>query len=154
MIETLDNATRERMAFLDVVCSAKVICVLGEFVNKKGLSVSEYAILLLLLKCPGLNQKKLSGSTGLNVNTVTRALDSLEKKRLAKRRANPFNRKETFPELTIKGRELIELVLAAMVEHQVGFYSKFAPEDIMTLFKILSAVYSHGRRGDDVELPF
>ncbi|MCG8341480.1 MAG: MarR family winged helix-turn-helix transcriptional regulator [Chlorobiales bacterium] len=76
-----------------------------------NISPEQFAVLVRLSISDGLSQNVIAEYVLKDDATITRILDSLEKKKLAIRKKAPHDRRSNLAYLTSKGRELVEKML-------------------------------------------
>src|SRR3954463_15287957 len=111
----MDNYTpEERRALKLFVVLARAAASVGEHARqdilRHGLSVSEFAVLELLLHKGPQPLGEIAGRILLATGSVTYVIDQLEKQGLVVRRACPTDRRVTFADLTDEGRERIDSI--------------------------------------------
>lgn len=83
-----------------------------------GVTPVQYAALKGVAAAPGVDQRTLARTIGLDTSTTGGVLDRLESRGLLQRNANPEDRRVRLLTLTPAGRELLEQVTPAMLRAQ------------------------------------
>jgi len=92
---------------------------LGEGLQKHGVTVAQWAVLVVLWEVDGLTQKDLSERVAVETPTLSRTIDRMERDKLVERVRNIEDRRQVHVNLTERGaalwRDLVpeaEIVLA------------------------------------------
>jgi DNA-binding MarR family transcriptional regulator len=83
-----------------------------------GLTPVQYAALQAVAVAPGLDQRTLARSIGLDTSTTGGVVDRLEARGLLQRNANPEDRRVRLLTLTAEGRVLLNQVTPAVLRAQ------------------------------------
>lgn len=109
----------------------------GEQAQKHGLQLRDHIVLSALHKGPGLTQKELGRSIGLDKTTLMSQLDRLERAGLVVRHPDPNDRRARVPEITPAGEELRAKVAKDGAEAERAALATFPPDDVATLRRML-----------------
>ena len=102
-----------------------------------GLSPAHASLMLLVFESPGISPKQLSQKLHLTPSTITRFIDSLEKKRLVKRKTKG---KSVFIFSSKKGSDLKKPIALAYRKLYFEYTTALGPEKANHLsFRILNA---------------
>ncbi|WP_047155127.1 MarR family winged helix-turn-helix transcriptional regulator [Aneurinibacillus tyrosinisolvens] len=81
-----------------------------------GITLEQWTVLNRLAEQDGINQKELARRTGKDQTNVTRILDQLERKGLARRKPNAGDRRSFLAVVTEDGRKLNEILVPIEAE--------------------------------------
>ncbi len=115
-----------------------------------GLSVSQAYALRALHERGPLAMGELAAELHLKLSTITRIVDSLVEKGMARRASDPSDRRVCRLALSAKGRSLWRRVEAALVESDLDVLRALAPEERESLIRaigLLSASADRWRAG-------
>ena len=100
-------------------------------------SPEQFAVLVLLSISDGLSQNVVAEYVLKDDATITRILDSLEKKKLAVRKRAPHDRRSNLAYLTPKGRKLVEKMLMEVNELNDSLIQGIDSEKVKVVFEVL-----------------
>ena len=83
-----------------------------------GLTPVQYAAMQTVSNTPGIDQRTLARTIGLDTSTIGGVIDRLEARNLAQRNASPDDRRVRLLDLTDAGRALLAQVIPAMQRAQ------------------------------------
>ena len=83
-----------------------------------GVTPVQYAALQTVRDTPGIDQRTLAGSIGLDTSTIAGVLDRLQARGLLERSAAPADRRVRLLALTKNGRALLDVLLPDMQRAQ------------------------------------
>jgi DNA-binding MarR family transcriptional regulator len=83
-----------------------------------GLTPVQYAALSKVSATPGVDQRTLAGSIGLDTSTIAGVIDRLEARGLMQRNASPEDRRVRLLKLTTEGRKLLQAIEPDMLKAQ------------------------------------
>ena len=131
------------IAFLLNAASTRAYQHITNLLDEFELNITEYFMLLLLENgVEELSQKQAAETLFINVNTVTRLLDDLENRELAKRETNPQNRKENYPVITPKGSKLVKRAATKVIGGKREAYSVLSDHEYHELERILLKLHT------------
>lgn len=138
------QAVLRHVGFLLRLASTRAQNTFTSLLEEFNLTPDEYFVLLLLNKSEGLqySQKQMAELLCLNVNTITRLLDQLERKKLARRLTNPQNRKENRPEITQQGVKTALVALKKVDNTRDHVYRDLTREELKELHRILLKLFN------------
>lgn len=110
----------------------------------------QWAVICKLREEDDLNQNALASRTIKDKTTITRILDSLERKDLIARRRDGRDRRSHRVQLTAKGRELGDRLLPIVEGFCARVYGRLSQTDRADLVRILDAIND---RLDESERP-
>jgi DNA-binding MarR family transcriptional regulator len=104
----LDN----QLCFALYSCSKEVTRAYAPYLNKLGITYTQYITLLVLWEKDHLNVKELGEKLGLDSGTLTPLLKKLEALNVVKRNRDKSDERNVYVDLTQKGKEMKEEALA------------------------------------------
>ena len=105
------------------------------------ISVSQCYI-MYELKPGGLRMQVLADRMHLDISTMTRVVDQLQKKRYTRRQSNPKDRRIVNVFLTEKGRVLLEKIENGIIETDRTILEKVSPEVRESILLVLKELLS------------
>ena len=94
------------------------VAVFLEETQAHGLTPVQYAALQTVSNAPGIDQRTLASTIGLDTSTIAGVIDRLEARVLLQRSASPQDRRVRLLALTAQGRGLLSAVTPAMQRAQ------------------------------------
>lgn len=115
------------------------------FFIELGLTVGQGQprILKELREHGAMNQKELADACLMDVTTMSRTLDRMEKDELLKRESNPYNRRSWNVTLTDYGMEKADEVIKIFQKVNNVIYKDFSKEELTVLSQITDKVQSN-----------
>lgn len=111
-----------------------------QLVEENGVSVSEWVALRQLFPSSSLSPAELIASLGMTKGAISKVLDRLETKGLARRSSDPEDGRAQRIELTRAGRTLIPRLAALADQNDAHFFGHLAPEERESLQRTLMAI--------------
>ncbi|MDQ1365291.1 MAG: MarR family transcriptional regulator, transcriptional regulator for hemolysin [Acidimicrobiaceae bacterium] len=115
-----------------------------------GSSLNTYVVLRTAAHWPGVSQRQLATSLGIEGPTLTHHLDRLAADGLIKRARNPSDRRVSYVELTPAGRTHLDRVETHAQMRDQEFRAMFTPEEAATLVSLLNRIRDHFMEEADV----
>jgi MarR family transcriptional regulator for hemolysin len=115
-----------------------------------GSSLNTYLVLRTVAQWPGVSQRQLATSLGIEGPTLTHHLDRLAADGLIERARNPSDRRVSYVELTPAGRTHLDRVETHAQKRDREFRSMFTPEEAATLVSLLNRIRDHFTEEADV----
>jgi DNA-binding MarR family transcriptional regulator len=103
----------------------------------QGLTPVQYAALQAVANAPGVDQRTLARSIGLDTSTTGGVVDRLEARALLQRSANPDDRRVRLLHLTDAGRALLAQAQPAMLRAQQRILEPLPPAERETFLRML-----------------
>jgi MarR family transcriptional regulator, lower aerobic nicotinate degradation pathway regulator len=94
------------------------VAVFLQETESSGITPVQYAALQTVANVPGVDQRTLARTIGLDTSTIAAVIDRLEARGLMQRSASPDDRRVRLLSLTPDGREALQAVLPAMQRAQ------------------------------------
>lgn len=105
-----------------------------------GLTPVQYAALQGVADAPGVDQRTLARTIGLDTSTTGGVVDRLEARGLLQRNANPEDRRVRLLTLTEDGRALLEAAIPAMLRAQKRILEPLPAAERKLFMKMLRAL--------------
>src|SRR3954447_877524 len=116
-----------------------------------AVTLPQFRALVVLDGAEGLNVGALANELRIQPSTATRLCDRLVRKRLARRRINPSNRREVTIELTAAGSAMVRDVTARRRREIVAIMGKVPASQRAAIVKALTA-FREAAGQDDLAL--
>lgn len=97
----------------------------------------QYSTLQALNNKPGIDQKTLAATIGIDTSTIVGVLDRLEARGLVVRTVVPNDRRSRLIEPTEEGREMLAQLLPRVVKSQDRLLATLSPADAKHLMRIM-----------------
>lgn len=110
------------------------------------ITIEQFSLLHRLTEQDGISQKDLSKRVGKDQTNVTRILDQLERKGLAKRMPNQEDRRSFLAFVTEEGRSLAELLVPIESEVIQQILDGFSDSDVLQLKRMLWQIEENANR--------
>jgi MarR family transcriptional regulator for hemolysin len=118
-----------------------------------GSSLNTFVVLRTVASGPGVSQRQLASSLGIEGPTLTHHLDRLAADGLLLRVPSPSDRRVSFVELTDAGRAHLDQVQAYADQLDHEFRTLFTPSEICVLSELLTRIRNHFSEEADVHDP-
>lgn len=102
-----------------------------------GITPVQYAALLAVSNAPGVDQRTLARTIGLDTSTTGGVIDRLEARGLLARHARPEDRRVRLLALTAEGRARLREVTPAMLRAQERMLEPLTPRQRETFLRLL-----------------
>jgi MarR family transcriptional regulator, lower aerobic nicotinate degradation pathway regulator len=105
-----------------------------------GVTPVQYAALQMVGGAPGIDQRSLARSIGLDTSTIAGVIDRLEARGLMLRNASPDDRRVRLLSLTDEGRALLEATLPSVLRAQQRMLEPLLPgerSEFMRMLRVL-----------------
>lgn len=111
-----------------------------------NISPEQFAVLVCLRSGDGLSQNAIAEYVLKDDATITRILDSLEKKKLAVRKKAEHDRRSNLAYLTPRGRELIKTVFPKVKHLNERLLDGIEEDQIQVVFEVLAKLRDNARK--------
>ncbi len=101
------------------------------------ITTAQFSVLLLVRDNPGLNQKTLAGTLGVETPRMVLIVDYLENRGLVTRLASTVDRRARAIFLTPEGRKLLKLLEKRSVDYERRIVERLRGDDKATLLRML-----------------
>jgi MarR family transcriptional regulator, transcriptional regulator for hemolysin len=116
-----------------------------------GSSLNTYIVLRTVAYCPGVSQRQLAASLGIEGPTLTHHLDRLASDGLIERVRNQADRRVSYVEMTPAGRAHLDRVEAYAEIHDKEFRSLFTDDEAAALALLLTRIKARYTEEADVD---
>lgn len=113
----------------------------NELANRHGISMSMGFILLMINKEYGTNTTKIGPKMGMEANSLSRTLKSMEEMELIYRKPDEEDKRKVRICLTPLGIEKRTIALEAVYSFNELLYSNSSKEDLNGFFKVMAGVH-------------
>ena len=134
----MNYALKDSIAYRLIRSSNSVVNSLNKRLSSYDIAIEQRATLEIIKYEPDVNQTKIANLLGKDKTTISRSLNSLEKKELITRESDTKNDKRSNKiKLTLKGQKILEDTLLDVTDFREGLSSKISDEEQELFFKIL-----------------
>ncbi len=110
-----------------------------------NISPEQFAVLVRLSRSEGLSQNIIAEYVLKDDATITRILDSLEKKKLAVRKKDEHDRRSNLAFLTPKGRDVVEKMLPEVSELNRHLLEGVDSEEVRVVYDVLDRLRENAK---------
>jgi DNA-binding MarR family transcriptional regulator len=111
-----------------------------KLVEDAGVSVSEWVALRQMFEAERSTPKDLMGSLGMTKGAISKVLDRLERKELARRVADPADGRALHLELTRAGRALVPRLAKLADDNDEHFFGQLSATAHASLVRVLKQI--------------
>jgi DNA-binding MarR family transcriptional regulator len=122
---------------------ARIATAFAEEVRPLGASLQEWRVLAALREKDGRRMGDLSETTSIEVSTLTRLVDNMEKKGLVARRRDDGDARVVALFVTAAGRRLTQRLLPIAERYETVALKGFAPREAEALKAALRRLYAN-----------
>ena len=122
---------------------ARIATAFGEEVRPLGASLQEWRVLAALREKDGRRMGDLSETTSIEVSTLTRLVDNMEKKGLVARRRDNGDARVVSLFVTAAGRRLTQRILPIAERYETVALKGFEPREAEALKAALRRLYAN-----------
>ena len=112
-------------------------------VRPLGASLQTWRVLAALRERDGRRMGELSETTAIEVSTLTRLVDGMERRRLVKRRRDPADARVVLLHVAPAGRRLTARLLPIAERYERVALAGFSPREAETLRRALRRLYAN-----------
>ncbi|EHR71592.1 transcriptional regulator [Burkholderiales bacterium JOSHI_001] len=116
------------------------VAIFLEETQALGITPVQYGALYSAWRQPGLDQRSLAASIGLDTSTLGGVIDRLERRGLIERRASPDDRRVRLLQVTSEGEALLNQVIPAMLRAQSRIVAPLPEADRPRFLAMLKTV--------------
>ena len=102
-----------------------------------GITPVQYAALQAIHNAPGIDQKTLASSIGVDTSTIGGVIERLDTRRLVARTASDSDRRVKRLHLTADGKKLLAAVIPAMLRAQQRILAPLSERDSTSFMRML-----------------
>lgn len=134
----MNYALKDSIAYRLIRSSNSVVNSLNKELSFYDIAIEQRATLEIIKYEPSVNQTKIAQLLGKDKTTISRSLNSLEKKELITRQSDIHNDKRNNKiKLTKKGEMILENTLSNVKDFRQSLSSKISDEEQKLFFEIL-----------------
>lgn len=122
---------------LNVVAQAVSGGLSAAYADTYGISPPEWRVLATLGEYPQMTARDVSGHSGMHKTQVSRAVLSLEKRRLLARFPSTADRREEILSLSAAGRRIYETLAPMALRYERGLLQGLSPRERATLDRLI-----------------
>ena len=122
---------------------ARIATAFGEEVRPLGASLQIWRVLAALREKDGRRMGDLSQTTSIEVSTLTRLVDNMEKGGLVERRRDAGDARVVALHVTAAGRRLTRRILPIAERYEAVALKGFSVQEVETLKKALRRLYDN-----------
>ena len=122
---------------------ARIASAFGEEVRPLGATLQIWRVLAALREKDGRRMGDLSQTTSIEVSTLTRMVDNMEKKGLVARRRDSQDSRAVILEVTPAGRQLTRRILPIAERYETVALKGFSAREAETLKQALRRLYDN-----------
>jgi MarR family transcriptional regulator, organic hydroperoxide resistance regulator len=122
---------------------ARIATAFGEEVRPLGASLQIWRVLAALRERDGRRMGDLSAVTSIEMSTLTRLVDAMERRRLLARRREPDDARAIAVCVTAAGRRLTGRILPIAERYEKVALEGFLPRDVTALKAALRRLYAN-----------
>jgi MarR family transcriptional regulator, organic hydroperoxide resistance regulator len=122
---------------------ARIATAFGEEMRPLGATLQMWRVLAALRERGGLRMGDLSDTTSIEVSTLTRLVDAMEKKKLVVRRRAPRDARVVTLHATPAGRRLTERIVPIAERYEDAALAGFSAADAERLKAALRRLYAN-----------
>ncbi|MGB0631603.1 MAG: MarR family winged helix-turn-helix transcriptional regulator [Alphaproteobacteria bacterium] len=148
----MDEALEERlrnMSLQDVpghlirLCQQRAVDIFVEEVGEEGPNPRQFAVLVNVLKTPGMSQTALVEASGIDRSTLTEVLKRMIDRDLVSKSRTKKDQRANALYITERGRDMLATALDATQRAQARILAPLPEEDRDQAMKILTALSGH-----------
>lgn len=122
---------------------ARIASAFGEEMRPLGASLQVWRVLAGLREQDGLRMGSLSRTTSIEVSTLTRLVDNMEKGGLVERRRDASDARAVALHVTAAGRRLTRRILPIAERYEAVALKGFSADEAAVLRKALKRLYAN-----------
>jgi DNA-binding MarR family transcriptional regulator len=122
---------------------ACIATAFGEEMRPLGASLQIWRVLAALREKDGCRMGDLSATTSIDVSTLTRLVDAMEKKRLVARRRDPADARAIALYVTAAGKRLTQRILPIALRYETVALQGLTPGEATALKAALRRLYAN-----------
>jgi DNA-binding MarR family transcriptional regulator len=122
---------------------ARIATAFGEEVRPLGASLQMWRVLAALREKDGRRMGELSATTSIEVSTLTRLVDQMEKKGMVARRRDPADARAVALFVTAAGRRLTRRIVPIAERYEQVALEGFGAREAATLKAALRRLYAN-----------
>jgi len=134
----MNYALKDSIAYQLIRSSNNIVNSLNKILLNYDIAIEQRATLEIIKYEPNVNQTKIAQLLGKDKTTISRSLNSLEKKEFITRKSDTKNDKRSNKiKLTKKGEQILENSLHDVKDFREKLHSKISQKEYELFFEIL-----------------
>lgn len=133
----MSYALKHSIAYRLIKASNSVNKTLNKRLSPYKIAIEQRATLEIIKFEKDVNQTTIANLLGKDKTTISRSLDSLEKKRLIKKSEILRDKRSNKVELTNEGEKILEDTIEEVTSYRESLNKKLSKEEVEMFFKIL-----------------
>ena len=133
----MNYALKDSIAYRFIRSANSVNQTLNKKLSPYGIAIEQRATLEIIKFEPNANQTTIANLLGKDKTTVSRSLNSLEKKGLIKKSEVSDDKRSNKVELTKEGESILEDTVKEITSYRESLNSKLTQQEIEVFFKIM-----------------
>lgn len=113
------------------------VAVFLQETESHGMTPVQYSALQGVMSNPGIDQRSLARTIGLDTSTIGSVIDRLEARGLVSRNASPTDKRVRMLNLTPNGKEAVEAVIPSMLQAQERMLDPLTKEERAEFMRML-----------------
>lgn len=116
------------------------VALYAQEVRELRLTPIQYAALQAICNQPGIDQKTVAATVGIDTSTIAGVIDRIEMRGLVTRAVAPNDRRVRLVSPTREGRELLQAALPRVIKSQERLLQTLSPADAKAYVRIMKAL--------------
>ncbi len=133
----MNYALKNSIAYRLIRAANNVNKTLNNKLSPYDIAIEQRATLEIIKFEPHANQTTIANLLGKDKTTISRSLNSLEKKRLVKKSGISGDKRSNKVELTKEGESILEETISEITSYRESLNEKLTQEEIEMFFKII-----------------
>ena len=134
----MSYALKNSIAYRFIRAANSVNKTLNNKLSPYDIAIEQRATLEIIKFEPNVNQTMIANLLGKDKTTISRSLNSLEKKGLISKSEITGDKRSNKVELTKKGEDILDKTIDEVTSYRESLNSKLTEEEIESFFKILN----------------
>jgi DNA-binding MarR family transcriptional regulator len=140
-----------RPGFMIRRCHQIAVAIFADECREFDLTTTQYGILYVLGRSPGVDQISIARLLGLDRSTTGMVVGRLEERQLLRRAVDPADKRKRLLELTPAGDKLLTRVQPVVRRAQERLFAPFSTEERELLVKLLDRLIDLDETGVEAE---
>src|SRR5690349_10771237 len=140
-----------RPGFMIQRCHQIAVAIFADECREFDLTTTQYGILYVLGRSPGVDQISIARLLGLDRSTTGMVVGRLEERQLLRRAVDPADKRKRLLELTPAGDKLLTRIQPVVRKAQERLFAPFSTEERELLVKLLDRLIDLDETGVEAE---
>jgi len=145
-ILTLERYLPYRLSILSNRVSGRIAETYGD---KFAISVTEWRIMAVLGKYPGISADEVSNKTQIEKSILSRAISKLLNRNLLNREIDPADKRRSMLKLSKTGQSVYDEIVPIAYDMEKELLNCFNAEETEAFSKLVDRLYEHARQLGD-----